>query len=498
MISRTVPASINGLATAHGSMHLVRVSYHRTPMAYPPRGAYRPPLSIHPARPVAIPASKGRRLGVGMALLASLWFVVVFEPQWWLAGRGITAGLKVPVLLFVSLGATLGLGLVFVKGWWQRWTWFPPLLTFIAIATVTGPFALNPLRARLSVQSMVLYWTLITGTIVLVDTARRAEKLLTVYALQFTLWGLIGARSGLVAWNTTLSNFDGYGAYVVIGGGLCAFMSMAVDRKWLKAVMVATVALCAIGVVSSFARGAFLAAVLVGFVVWLRSPRKGLTLGVGVACAVLGIVAASLLFGGAYWAEIKTIAQGTQEATGEDRWAMWQAAFQVFLQRPILGVGADNWGVFAAQFFKPGQLEGVYAGNPSMLYGRSTHSYYVQILAEHGIAGVAAFTWILVDFWKRNSFLRTPIASQRWRELGGRLKLYPVALGLEAAMVGWMGAAAVYSLAGSHWFYTILALNLLFHRLLCGPSATATRAARAAPARRGRPQLVGRPGPVGS
>jgi O-antigen ligase len=447
------------------------------------------PTSVDGRSAAGIAATTSRPMGPALAVLVALWLVVLFEPQWWLQGRGITAGLRAPVVLFAGLGALLALGLFSHGSWRRRWTWYKPLLCLIAIGTIMGPFAPNPLLARLSVQEMALYWTMIVATVVLVDNARRAEFLLVVYAFQFTLWGVLGASAGQVGWHTTLSNFDGYGAFMVMGAGLCAFLCLGAERAWMRRAMALTVVLAGVGIVASFARGAFLSALAVGGVVWFRSRRKGMVFLAGLACAVVAAVAASVLHGGRYWAEMMTILQGTGEATGEDRMVMWNAAFRVFLERPILGVGGDNWGVFASEFFRPGDLGGEYTDNPGRLYGRSTHSAYLQILAEHGIAGILALGWMMRDFWRRNAALRTAAAAQRWREMGGRLRLPSVALGLEAAFVGWMGAAALYSLAGSHWQYTILALNLVLHSLVTAAPAHAGRDSSGR-ARRARPGVA--------
>ena len=414
----------------------------------------------------------GRPLGVALVLLAALWLVTLFDPQWLLAARGFRGGLKLPVFLFLGLAATLALSAFTVKDFGRRWTWYAPLFCFIAVAIASSAFTLNLGRSRDAVQVMLLYWTLVTGTAALVDTARRAELLLLAYGLQFVWWGLWGSLTGLVYWHPALANFDGFGAWMVIGGGLCSFLILASDNKWLRRALMLAVALCAVGVVASFARGAFLAAVAVLGVVWLRSPRKGRALAWGLACAALFATAASVLYGEAYWAEMATIFEGTSEETGEDRWVMWRAAWEIFLARPILGAGPENWGVFAATYFRPGDVGSVYAFNPSMLYGRQLHSSYFQTLAELGILGIMTFGWIFWDFWRRNAFLRSARAAEVWKEMGGRLALRPVALGLEAALVGWMAVAAFYSLSGTHWFYTILGLNLLLHSLVTAASHT--------------------------
>ena len=47
--------------------------------------------------------------------------------------------------------------------------------------------------------------------------------------------------------------------------------------------------------------------------------------------------------GGAFWAEMQTISQGTDEGTGASRWELWTGVgWRVFLHSPIFGVGANN------------------------------------------------------------------------------------------------------------------------------------------------------------
>jgi hypothetical protein len=139
-------------------------------------------------------------------------------------------------------------------------------------------------------------------------------------------------------------------------------------------------------------------------------------------------------------------------------------------------VGPRNFGVFGAQFFEPGDLGGMYENNPNVLYNRALHSFYFETLSEMGIVGVFALCWMLVDFWRRNAFLRTARAEQRWIERGGRMRLRYLALGLEACMVAFLVTAALYALSAMHWFWTLLALNLLLHALVKGrPPSTRSR-----------------------
>lgn len=475
--------------------HLGLMSMRNRRMVRPP---YPGPADTH-----AKPGFDLKGAGMAVWVVALTWLVVVFDPQWFIASKtGVRAILKFPVLVLVVLLSVAVWSALTSRAFAKRWDWFAPLGTFVIISIVSSVFAINLRLARDVVQPLVLYWVLIVASVGLLRSARQVEWVLLVYGLQFTVWGVLGGRAGLIRWNPVLANYDGYGAWMVVGGGLCAFLALATDHKWLKRLLALTVALCAIGVVSSFARGAFLSAIAVAGVVWLRSPHKLKATGYALGCAVIFLVSSTILFGAEYWQEMATISEGTEEATGEDRWVMWQAGGRVFLENPILGAGPGNWGVYAATNFRPGQVGGKYSENPGMLYGRSLHSTYVKTLSEEGILGVICLLWILVDFWRRNTVLRSKAAARAWERLGGRLRLTPIGLGIEAAMVGWMGAAAVYSLAGSHWFYTILGLNLILHLMVTremrrargsGRQPVSRRPARRPVPERGRPQPVGVP-----
>jgi len=62
-----------------------------------------------------------------------------------------------------------------------------------------------------------------------------------------------------------------------------------------------------------------------------------------------------------------------------------------------------------------------------------------------------------------------------WKSIGGRFQLRAMALGLEAAVVGWMGAAALYSMSGAHWFYTLMCMNLTLYSVVSTAEEDAVR-----------------------
>ena len=367
-----------------------------------------------------VPKEERATLGVKLALL--IWVLMLFDPHWLVARNGgPSVVLKLPVMVYLGL---IGLLLFEIPGrpvLRQRWHWFAPILLYVLVGVVTTPFAVNNGFAREVLQEMLLVWVMMTTTVALVNGARRTEQLFLMYGLAFLWFGLWGARTGFIRWHHVLSNQDGFGAFMVLGLGFCSFMAMAAEKGRFRHLMRLAAAVAIVGVVASFARGAFLAAIAVFGVVFLRSNRKGMTLLAGLAAVVLIIAAAEIIHPGMFWLEMQSaFSEGTEEGTGEDRWELWMAAVEVFWQRPIFGVGFSNFGPFAASYFAEGDVGGRYSLNVGGLYNRSLHSLYFQTLSETGIVGSGAFIWILVDFWRRNKVLRTAAAQEYWRRLGAR------------------------------------------------------------------------------
>jgi MFS family permease len=67
---------------------------------------------------------------------------------------------------------------------------------------------------------------------------------------------------------------------------------------------------------------------------------------------------------------------------------MGQAAWNMFISKPVFGIGPGNYG-FLYNEFKP-------AGTPRKPYMEKTHNAYLEILAETGIIGLAVFLAILI------------------------------------------------------------------------------------------------------
>jgi O-antigen ligase len=391
-----------------------------------------------------------------------LWALIIFDPHRWLASMGAGPLNHLGAIAFIPLVLLMLVQGPMIVAWAKSWSLYPALLAYIGFAAVTVPLAYHRGTAYETVQGLLLFYLLGLGTLVYIRKAEQAIPIMLMFLFQFAWWAYHARFSAMVFWHPGYANTDGVGSLLVMGIGICFYYGMAAENKWMKRLGYALAAYCILGVVASFARGAVLTAGAVLVILWVRSPRKGLAAAGAVVAVLLAIGGQAMLHErGAFWAEMEsTFTENIEQGTGRDRWELWKAATRVWQERPIIGVGARNFGPFAASYFAFGEIPGY--ENPGRLYGRNLHNAYFQILSEFGIVGSLLFIWLVVDFWKRNRALRRPDFLQAWHSrTGGRYNLGHVSLGLELAMFAFLCNSLFYAQLYVHWLYTLLIVNFL-------------------------------------
>jgi hypothetical protein len=418
-----------------------------------------------------------QRWTAALGLLVVLWAVALFEPQFWVAGCASLPrtgpDLRVPFdctggATLLGLPKFLYLALAFITVLKvPGGVWYLPLLVYVMNGVVMIPFTENSgLAFEMVVKILLPYYILAVGTFTFVRGVDKTHLLLHLFLWQFLWWSFHGDFSGLVSWHPKLRNEDAFGPLMVMGAGYCYYVGMAVQKRGARLTAFCLAGLCVVGVVSSFARGAVLAAGVVTVYIWLRSPHKTRTFTAAVFGVVIFVIAANVLFpGGLFWHEMSTISKGFEDETGYDRWVLWKTAWRAFLERPLFGVGAGNFSVFAsANLWSDPALIARYEF-PGRLWGRAVHSIYFQLISEFGLIGTIAFTALLTDFWKRNRQLRSAALRAGWAMASPRpLDLRMVSLGLEAAMIAYLATGVFYDQLYEPWFYLLLTLNAVVHR----------------------------------
>jgi len=147
-------------------------------------------------------------------------------------------------------------------------------------------------------------------------------------------------------------------------------------ERWL---MAGTLLLVAVAVPLTMSRGGLLGLVAVVVYCIGRSPRKLMSL---VIVLVFGALLIAYSPEG-YWEKMETILWGAKEDdSSAGRIYEWKVGWQMFLDSPIIGVGAGNFPYRFAEF------EGDMRWYTRSLAGRAAHSAYLTLLPELGLAGV--------------------------------------------------------------------------------------------------------------
>ena len=217
---------------------------------------------------------------------------------------------------------------------------------------------------------------------------------------------------GLLAWYTphllpsawideelrTTGTVGSYGAFAaaMLFCGLFLLQS-ALNQKsaWVRALYLFSFALAGFGVFMSFSRGAWAAGALVILgLLWI--DRKHIILVSLVVVPLVYVLANGPLASQVDWASERLYSERSEQSALV-RLPVIQASVEMFLAKPFLGWGYENFNRYDWQFYQP--VEGVTAPVKDI----SSHNFYLTLLAEQGLLGTLLFLFPLF-WWLMRSF----------------------------------------------------------------------------------------------
>ena len=234
---------------------------------------------------------------------------------------------------------------------------------------------------------------------------------------------------------------------------LALVMAAEARRPRARAAALAAAGLVTAAVVLTYSRGGALAlgCVLALSLLAGSARLKHVAIGAGL------IVATALLLPSAFARRLETIAQilpGQEDvlrpdSSFEQRKLLTRVAWLIFLDHPLLGVGAGNYTVHFDDYAQEvGSLSREYEELGERHY---PHNLYLEIAAETGLVGLAAFGAAVASCF---AGLR---AARRASHAGGDRASAALARGLEIAVVGYLLSSLF--LHGHHIRYLWLLLG---------------------------------------
>jgi O-antigen ligase/Tfp pilus assembly protein PilF len=356
-------------------------------------------------------------LSAGGALSWLLCGLIVLVPL--LTGGNELYALSPSTAMLAAQLLVLALGVV----WWVgrlddwRWTWLP-LGVALCGGVWIGWTVLSTAASEIPYVSEVRMITLAIGVALAYaaadllrterDLNRAAWAVLAGGAL-VALYGIVQGVIGIPNWLiqaqsnrasqdlielvsqgrifSTFLNVNAFAAYLAMAAPIGAYLVLTEVRPFAQLMAGGQLLLIIMALAMTGSRGGWLVALLaMGGAAWVSTDRHNWRR-VGGRLGV--IVLTGLLLVGFLWATQPTSIENPMErffsltmglkASAQNRLSYWEGAARLIAQHPWLGTGP---GTFADSYQRV-QSDGAYA--------RYAHNLYLQMAAETGLAGLAAF-----------------------------------------------------------------------------------------------------------
>lgn len=224
---------------------------------------------------------------------------------------------------------------------------------------------------------------------------------------------------------------------------LLRFLQLQLSGRWARHGMTAAMLLCAIAVLGSHSRGAFLAIAAMTGLMWMRGNNK---LSVGII--LLMAVPLMLAFMPEEWTmRMSSISEYQTDRSALGRISAWWTAWGVATHYPF-GAG-----------FNVARPELVAMFSPYPDYVHAAHSIYFQILGNHGFIGLAIFLAIWVATWKLAGWLR-----REGKRNGETAWCADLGAMCQVSLIGYAVGGAFLSLSYFDLPYNIMILVVLAQR----------------------------------
>lgn len=198
---------------------------------------------------------------------------------------------------------------------------------------------------------------------------------------EFRVWGPAGSF---------IEDNNEFALALVMTIPLLRFIQMQLQAQRAKQVLTVAMVLCAAAAIGSHSRGALIAILAMGTLLWWRG-RGGL-LG-SMLIVLVGVVL--VMFMPEEWTQrMETIGHYEDDGSAMGRINAWWVAWNIALHYPF-GVGFNA--------VRP-ELFAQYAPNPNSVL--AAHSIYFQVLGSHGFIGLFIFVAMWISTWRWAGKLR--------------------------------------------------------------------------------------------
>jgi probable O-glycosylation ligase (exosortase A-associated) len=262
---------------------------------------------------------------------------------------------------------------------------------FILLAASTVVFAVNTYWTYETTRVLTIF--LFAATLPSIAFLNTREKIVTF----FNIWIVMHVW---LAWLSMAHAGRGSGGFLFDENDWALALAMAVPYPFflsqsphctnlMRGFYLASVGTLILGMAFTQSRGGFigLVAVLGGLLYFSRQRIRKLVLLVVLTAILVPLMPTK------YFDEVRSISD-TSDSTREDRFYSWRRGWEMFIDNPLLGVGAGNYPWRVGEY----ELKST-EYDPRLLRGhggRVAHSLYFTLLPELGLAGLVLYSAIVI------------------------------------------------------------------------------------------------------
>jgi O-antigen ligase len=333
------------------------------------------------------------------------------------------------------------------------------LLGLLVWAGLSAPFALNQ---GVAIRSWIDYTVTVVMALVVAGSVRRVrdvERLIFVYFAATVLYtAIVLSRFQLGSGDWRLGRLYYYDAndlatLIVTAMPLGLYFVLGQRRIAVRVTALISLAVLAVGLIRSGSRGGLVAFLALGVFVLLgftTIPARARVAGLVVLLTMLSATASDR-----YWEQMQTLLNPKQDynlTSDAGRVKIWKRGIGYMAQRPVLGVGMQNFHVAEGTISPLARLQERGVG---VRWG-AAHNCFVQVAAELGVPGLLLFVGLI-----GSAVVTLRKTARRARAaLPPRRDVARLAQSLTAALVGFSVGSFFLSLAYADMLYMLIALTI--------------------------------------
>ena len=321
------------------------------------------------------------------------------------------------------------------------------LYLFFLMLAFSIPFSFWPTKSFNTFVDMlkILIFTILF--IQLIDTQKKLKSFFWVFLIVNGFLALNAIKNFLLLGTMAVTTRIGGGGEGFLGDAndfalalnialpFTFYQFLAEKKKVLKFLYLLFLILFTLGVISTASRGGFITLFIVFFYFILKSKQKL----IGIFAIILIFISVFFFTPREYWQRQMTITSYQQDESAMGRVNAWKTGIRMFLDRPLLGVGAATYELSYGSKY----------GGPWLV----SHNAYIQIAAETGIFGILFYLGLMFYIFRQATLIIKNTREESY--------LKSISFGLKGALLAYAVGSFFLSVGYYPHLYLLLSIVIV-------------------------------------